>query len=117
MHRTWLASCYHPSCESQERCVTASCPKSGFNRISEPKDDNPLVEFRVFDCQVVTLEVIMHSFPRGPTRTVSAWYRSIKFFCGFSFEDIAGLLGISIRTAQRDWDKARILLRLDLGED
>ena len=34
-----------------------------------------------------------------------------KFFCGFSFAEIAELLGISERTAQRDWDKARILLQ------
>jgi RNA polymerase sigma factor (TIGR02999 family) len=35
----------------------------------------------------------------------------LKFFCGFSFAEIAGVLGISERTAQRDWDKARILLQ------
>jgi len=40
----------------------------------------------------------------------------MKFFCGFSFAEIAGLLGISERTAQRDWDKARILLRRYLLE-
>lgn len=35
----------------------------------------------------------------------------LKFFCGFSFGEIAEVLGISERTAQRDWDKARILLQ------
>jgi len=40
----------------------------------------------------------------------------MKFFCGFSFAEIAELLGISERTAQRDWDKARILLRRYLLE-
>ena len=40
----------------------------------------------------------------------------LKFFCGFSFEEIAGLLGVSTRTAQRDWDKARILLHRDLDK-
>jgi len=35
----------------------------------------------------------------------------MKFFCGFSFAEIAQLLGTSERTAQRDWDKARILLQ------
>jgi RNA polymerase sigma factor (TIGR02999 family) len=35
----------------------------------------------------------------------------LKFFCGFSFEEIGGLLGISERTAQRDWDKARMFLQ------
>ncbi len=35
----------------------------------------------------------------------------LKFFCGFSFAEIAELQGISERTAQRNWDKARILLQ------
>jgi RNA polymerase sigma factor (TIGR02999 family) len=35
----------------------------------------------------------------------------LKFFCGFSLAEIAELQGISERTAQRDWDKARILLQ------
>jgi RNA polymerase sigma factor (TIGR02999 family) len=34
----------------------------------------------------------------------------LKFFCGFSFSEIGELLGVSERTAQRDWDKARIYL-------
>jgi RNA polymerase sigma factor (TIGR02999 family) len=40
-----------------------------------------------------------------------AYIVDLKFFCGFSFAEIAELLGISERTAQRDWDKARILLQ------
>jgi RNA polymerase sigma factor (TIGR02999 family) len=34
----------------------------------------------------------------------------LKFFCGFSFAEIAGLRGISERTVQRKWEKARIYL-------
>ena len=34
----------------------------------------------------------------------------LKFFCGFSFVEIGELLGISERTAKRDWEKARLLL-------
>lgn len=34
-----------------------------------------------------------------------------RFFCGCSFAEIAAVLDISERTAQRDWDKARMLLR------
>jgi RNA polymerase sigma factor (TIGR02999 family) len=41
----------------------------------------------------------------------------LKFFCGFTFEEIAGVLGISERTAKRDWDKARILLQQYLQDD
>ena len=34
----------------------------------------------------------------------------LKFFCGFSFGEIAGMQGVSERTVQRDWEKARIYL-------
>ena len=34
----------------------------------------------------------------------------LKFFSGFSFADIAGLRGVSERTVQRDWAKARLIL-------
>ncbi|HEY7575169.1 MAG TPA: ECF-type sigma factor, partial [Thermoanaerobaculia bacterium] len=34
----------------------------------------------------------------------------LKFFCGFSFVEIAAMRGISERTVQRDWEKARIFL-------
>jgi RNA polymerase sigma factor (TIGR02999 family) len=35
----------------------------------------------------------------------------LKFFCGFTFAEIANLRGLSERTVQRQWDKARIYLR------
>ena len=34
----------------------------------------------------------------------------LKFFCGFSFVEIASMSGVSERTVQRDWEKARIYL-------
>lgn len=34
----------------------------------------------------------------------------LKFFCGFTMPEIAALQGISERTAQRQWEKARLLL-------
>lgn len=34
----------------------------------------------------------------------------LRFFCGFSFAEIAAMSGVSERTAQRDWEKARIYL-------
>src|SRR5262245_7682893 len=34
----------------------------------------------------------------------------LKFFCGFSFSEIAALRGQSERTVQRHWEKARIYL-------
>jgi len=35
----------------------------------------------------------------------------LKFFCGFSFDEIAKMQQVSERTVQRDWDKARLLLK------
>lgn len=34
----------------------------------------------------------------------------LKFFCGFGMDEIAALLGLSRRTVNRKWEKARILL-------
>jgi DNA-directed RNA polymerase specialized sigma24 family protein len=34
----------------------------------------------------------------------------LKFFCGFSFAEIAAMDGLSERTVQRHWEKARIYL-------
>jgi RNA polymerase sigma factor (TIGR02999 family) len=34
----------------------------------------------------------------------------LKYFCGLSFAEIAALRGVSERTIQRDWRKARLLL-------
>jgi RNA polymerase sigma factor (TIGR02999 family) len=41
----------------------------------------------------------------------------LHFFCGFSFTEIAGLRGVSDRTVQRDWRKARLLLHHALLDD
>ena len=40
----------------------------------------------------------------------------LKFFCGFSLGEIAGMRGVSERTIQRRWEKARIYLRSVLGD-
>ena len=41
----------------------------------------------------------------------------LKFFCGFSVGEIAALRGVSERTIQRDWNKARIYLHRALSDD
>jgi RNA polymerase sigma factor (TIGR02999 family) len=41
----------------------------------------------------------------------------LKFFCGFGFGEIAAMMGVSERTAQRDWEKARIYLHRVLRTD
>src|SRR4029079_11600355 len=34
----------------------------------------------------------------------------LKFFCGFSFAEIGAMRGVSERTVQRSWEKARLYL-------
>jgi len=41
----------------------------------------------------------------------------LKFFCGFSFAEIAEMHGLSERTVQRKWEKARIYLHRSLRTD
>ena len=40
----------------------------------------------------------------------------LKFFCGFSFAEIAAMRGQSERTVERHWEKARIYLHGALGD-
>jgi RNA polymerase sigma factor (TIGR02999 family) len=39
----------------------------------------------------------------------------LKFFCGFSFTEIAAMRGVSERTVQRHWEKARLYLYRAIG--
>jgi RNA polymerase sigma factor (TIGR02999 family) len=40
----------------------------------------------------------------------------LKFFCGFSFGEIAAMRGASERTVQRNWEKARLFLYQSIRE-
>jgi len=41
----------------------------------------------------------------------------LKFFCGFTFGEIAAMKGTSERTVQRQWEKARIYLHRAISTD
>lgn len=41
----------------------------------------------------------------------------LRFFCGFTFAEIAAMRGIAERTAQRQWEKARIYLYRSIRAD
>ena len=41
----------------------------------------------------------------------------LKFFCGFSLAEVAAIKGICERTAQRQWEKARIYLHQSIRAD
>jgi DNA-directed RNA polymerase specialized sigma24 family protein len=40
----------------------------------------------------------------------------LKFFCGFSFAEIAAMRGVAERTVQRHWEKARLYLHRKVRE-
>lgn len=41
----------------------------------------------------------------------------LKFFCGFSFAELAAMRGVSERTVQRQWEKARIYLHRSIRSE
>ncbi len=41
----------------------------------------------------------------------------LKFFCGFSLAEVAAMRGVSERTVQRHWEKARIYLHRTIRRD
>lgn len=53
----------------------------------------------------------------GKTDPPLAEIVDLKFFCGFTFGEIAAMKGISERTAQREWEKARIYLHHKIRAD
>jgi RNA polymerase sigma factor (TIGR02999 family) len=40
----------------------------------------------------------------------------LKFFCGFSFAEIAAMRGVSERTVQRRWERARVYLHREMRQ-
>jgi RNA polymerase sigma factor (TIGR02999 family) len=50
----------------------------------------------------------------GKTEPSLAEIVDLKFFCGFSFSEIASMRAVSERTVQRNWEKARIYLHRNL---
>ena len=41
----------------------------------------------------------------------------LKFFCGFSFPEIAAMRGVTERTVQRQWEKARLFLHRTMSDE
>lgn len=53
----------------------------------------------------------------GQAEAALAEIVDLKFFCGFSFAEIAAMRNISERTVQRQWEKARIYLHRNIQAD
>jgi RNA polymerase sigma factor (TIGR02999 family) len=77
---------------SAEQQVSATAESDELVRISEALDDLSGVE-------PILAEVV-----------------DLKYFCGFSFEEIAAMKGLSDRTVRRYWTKARVYLHTALQD-
>ena len=53
----------------------------------------------------------------GDVEPLLAEIVDLKFFCGFSFGEIAAMRNVSERTIQRNWEKARIYLHRTIRAD
>ena len=58
--------------------------------------------------EVLRIEEALQELAQSEQRLVQVV--EMKYFAGFSIEEIAHNLGIAERTVRRDWDKARLLL-------
>ena len=70
------------------------------------------------DPEQVTEKIARHSEALGGLAEIDCSLVEIvdlKFFCGFSFAEIAAMRGISERTVQRQWEQARIYLHRTIG--
>lgn len=61
---------------------------------------------------VLRIEEALQELAQSEQRLVQVV--EMKYFAGFSIEEIANSLGIAARTVRRDWDKARLLLSVAL---
>ncbi len=61
---------------------------------------------------VLRIEEALQALAQSEQRLVQVV--EMKYFAGFSIEEIATSLGIAERTVRRDWDKARLLLSATL---
>lgn len=81
---------------------------SEFDIISLPTELPLAPDVDIQSIQIDKLNDALESLAKVDTRLAECV--DLKFFCGFSFNEIAQLRDVSERTVQRDWDKARLLL-------
>jgi RNA polymerase sigma factor (TIGR02999 family) len=81
----------------------------------EITSDGPAVENAVDDRQLSRISEALDELAKVDSSL--AEIVDLKFFCGFTFAEIAIMRGISERTAQREWEKARIYLHGSMQTD
>lgn len=76
---------------------------------------NPEVEILADDRELTRISEALEELARSDAAL--AEIVDLRFFCGFSFAEVAAMKGISERTAQRHWEKARIYLHRAIRAD
>jgi RNA polymerase sigma factor (sigma-70 family) len=79
-----------------------------FEFTSSPDDMNGVADRSTDDPDLSALSDALDAL--GAVDASLAEVVDLKFFCGFTFPEIAAMRGVSERTVQRDWEKARIYL-------
>jgi RNA polymerase sigma factor (TIGR02999 family) len=82
-----------------------------------PERDLPLDEALVFaverSSELIALDDALKLLAKWDPR--QSQIVELRFFAGLTEEEIAGVLGISVRTVKRDWATARAWLHTELG--
>src|SRR5262249_23412480 len=81
-------------------------------RFEVTSPDTTLVEHIVDSQELTAISDALNELARK--EALLAEIVDLKFFCGFSFVEIAGMLGLAERTVRRKWEKARIYLHRTL---
>jgi len=77
--------------------------------------DTDAMENAVDHRELAQISVVLDDL--GKVEPTLAEVVDLKFFCGFSFAEIATMKDVSERTVQRDWEKARIYLHRKIRAD
>lgn len=77
--------------------------------------DTEVMENAVDHRQLVQISDALNEL--GKAEPALAEIVDLKFFCGFSFAEIAAMRDVSQRTVQRNWEKARIYLHRKIRSD
>ena len=89
----------------------SAAKRGGSHDITSLKTD-VAEQFAVDDSSLVRLGDILDEL--AASEPALSELVDLKFFCGFSVAEIAALRGMSERTVQRDWEKARAYLHRSL---
>lgn len=88
--------------------------KRGAGALHEPLDENQSEGMAQEVSSVLQLDEALQGLSRIDERMVRVV--ECRFFAGMTEDEVAEALGMSVRTVQRTWKRARAWLKVELGE-